>query len=471
MKTLILSFVLTFSFLNLAAQNISLHEAVLGGGLSVPANNGCITLGDIDGDGDPDAIVSGEDPSLKTTLYWNDGNGNFTAVATTLPSVRFGKLGLVDVDKDGDLDLFITGGTYSSLTDHADLYLNDGSGNFTMSPSMPFQTQSSGDFVFEDVDNDNDLDLLLSGYTNDPEQVHISLYLNNGYGVFTEAVGSPFNDVAASSIAFIDMENDGDQDVILTGRDANNNNLTTLYKNDGNGNFSPVSAAFDHLTSGTVSVADTDGDGDEDVFIYNSLYSNDGAGNFSLVANTPFHSSSLGTSDFADFDNDGDADLLIIGSIPMGSFNGFQSAIYENLGDNTFTESDILYRSNISGYAISSAIDDIDLDDDLDILTVGVPSNNFDVQKHINSTEVHINLDGTGITITAKPTEETFEIQGLSDNYTIKILDATEALVQTLDTYGNSMIVDTRNLPDGFYFLRVEDPNNSLLSVQTILKE
>ena len=289
-KTLVLSLSMFCIFTSMA-QNINFDESAQNS--LKQARNGSVALGDIDNDGDPDLIVIGQDGSPTSTLYTNDGSGNFTEVlGTSFKGLQFGNVGFADIDNDGDQDLLITGSDFAPNR-FANLYLNDGIGNFSLAPNTPFESQSEGDFVFQDVDNDNDLDLLMTGYTDVGTSFggHTTLYLNNGSGVFSEAAQT-FEDLKASSIAFFDMDNDGDDDVLIAGENDNDVYSANLYANDGTGSFSLFSnTAFTGFALGDITTADTDNDGDIDVHIcgqsnaskISELYLNDGTGNFSLL--------------------------------------------------------------------------------------------------------------------------------------------------------------------------------------------
>ena len=383
MKNIILSLLCCLSYTTLIAQNINL-EAVGPSHSFRYIERRSIALGDIDDDGDLDLIVKGRtisfetgDSELETILYVNDGNANFTEVLNTpFRGIQFGNSEFADIDNDGDLDLLITSSD-NAPNRYADLYFNDGIGNFTLDTDAGLQGQSSGDFAFEDIDNDGDLDLLMTGVIDIPfgspqSPQQVTLYLNDGSGNFLDSNES-FEALKGSSIAFFDMENDGDKDVIIAGEDINGNRITNLYANNSNGNFSLVSNAnFTGVFVGDIAVSDTDNDGDIDVYIsgqstngnVSELYLNDGTGNFSLLPNTPFQPTFVGTSDFADFDYDGDMDILITGAV-IGAES--TSNIYQNQGNNNF----VLVDSLEDAYSTSTAIGDLDGDSDLDVVVFG----------------------------------------------------------------------------------------------------
>ncbi len=168
---------------------------------------------DFDNDGDVDFYIAhcrqsyGPGDLRRTNvLFENNGNGTYTsnAAAHGMASndqdwtASFG-----DIDNDGDFDLFMTKHDVISR-----YYINDGSGNFTISPntiafgSMPMQAQ------YEDYDNDGFIDLFITG-DNDHR-----LYHNNGNGTFTDV--TPTNLNAGSnllSFASGDINHDGKIDI------------------------------------------------------------------------------------------------------------------------------------------------------------------------------------------------------------------------------------------------------------------
>ena len=141
------------------AQSINLQEDTTVNNL-YDSRQGSCAMADIDNDGDLDLIITGADAQLtnrKTTLYTNDGMGNFTEVIGTGLSnwSEGGKIAFADVDGDADQDLLITGRD-GSPTYYAHFYLNDGSGNFTADTTQPFEPSIGGNLEFADIDNDGD---------------------------------------------------------------------------------------------------------------------------------------------------------------------------------------------------------------------------------------------------------------------------------------------------------------------------
>lgn len=90
-------------------------------------------------------------------LWINDGSGNFTKTSVLADtSIQSQNVKAVDVDNDGDIDLYVCNTNTSS--DNFFL-INDGSGNFTK-VSEAVDTGNTQDAAFADLDNDGDMDLI-----------------------------------------------------------------------------------------------------------------------------------------------------------------------------------------------------------------------------------------------------------------------------------------------------------------------
>lgn len=339
--------------------------------------NGCLSFDDIDGDADDDLIVSG---SATAKLYQNDGNGVFAAISTSpFIGLNYGAVEFADVDDDGDLDAFMNGQGASGY--YSNLYLNDGNGGYTIDQANTFPGLANAAADFADIDNDGDDDLMMSGYGSGQLT---RLFTNNGTGLFTEVIGTPFPPVSSGAIQFNDVDGDGDQDVFMSGFTIFVGNVGQLWLNDGSGSFTlSTSTSFEGANNGNIAFADIDGDSDEDL-LYTGygelgrvahLYTNNGAGVFTLVA-SPFPGVQQGAIAFADIDNDQDMDLVIAGEV--GS-SVYAAELYENDGTGTFT----LVAGTPFEPTISSGLVFADIDNDLDqdLLTIGYSNTSSSMAK------------------------------------------------------------------------------------------
>jgi hypothetical protein len=482
MKINTLLILIVLSPITSIAQSIDFQEDTTVNNL-YDSRQGSCAMADIDNDGDLDLIITGADAQLtnrKTTLYSNDGLGNFTEIIGTGLSnwSEGGKIAFADVDGDTDQDLLITGRD-GSANYYVHFYLNDGSGNFTPDTTQPFEPSIGGNLEFADIDNDGDLDLFMTGRDNN-NLIFSKLYQNDGTGGFSEMTSTPFLSEGGSASAFFDMDNDNDLDLILAGKNNSNQKKTTLYENDGAGNFSLVSnTPFENVDFAAIAIDDSDNDSDLDVLINGEndsgvpicqLYLNDGTGAFNLLVGTPFIQTALGTVDFADFDNDNDMDVLVTGSVGGQTF---AAHIYENQGMNNFSLVDTLETLYLS----STALGDIDNDNDLDAIIIGIAQLSADIYKP----RVYENM------LTTLSTENTTDsyrenillypnpssgILNIRTNHTftpsIKIYNLIGELVFSEDNLSpNSQI--TLNQPPGIYMIVIKT-NRSTSTSKLIIK-
>ena len=286
-------------------------------------NSGCIELFDADNDGDLDAIMSGstENFSIVTALFINDGAGNFEdSNDQTFVGLEFSSCTTADVDNDGDIDILMNGN--AGVLPRTILYYNDGNGNFSMDTENTFIPADDGDASFVDVDGDGDEDLFVVGWDQNSFP-NSFLYINDGSGSFEQST-SRFDGILRGSILPGDFDNDGDMDVVLSGILGPNLHQTKLYLNDGSGKYAESTiATFPNIGNGDLSGSDVDLDGDIDILLSGNeansvisvtqLYINNGDGSFLLDDTETFDGFILGQTEFIDFNNDGDEDLFMTG--------------------------------------------------------------------------------------------------------------------------------------------------------------
>jgi len=236
-----------------------------------------IVCGDLDGDGYNDLIISGAmrtSPYFTTTILINQGvtGGNWNGMSVSgysadLPLLKNGSLTLGDVDGDGDLDLLLTG--VYSYTKQTFLFINngdpdsDGWDGFSDSGESITEMDSS-DAAFEDIDGDSDLDLIIAGSSTDFPYRTAEIWLNNGSGRFTEYVGTSLAPVSIANIVTGDPDKDGDIDIVVSGYESDAKYYTRFYYNDGTGSFSEENMGFTNIGDGEGRFFDADGDGDLD---------------------------------------------------------------------------------------------------------------------------------------------------------------------------------------------------------------
>ena len=341
--------------------------------------DGCLAWGDYDNDNDLDIVISGRDENgtAYTKLYRNDGNEVFTEVASIFTGVYRCSLMWGDYNNDGNIDLLLSG--YTNTDRITKVYKNNGNGTFTELNSN-FVGVQDGSSIWGDFNNDGLSDILITGL--DATTSITKLYKNNGDETFTE-VNANFANVRNSSAAWGDFNNDSYIDLLLSGINGSDR-FSILYRNNKNGTFTDVNAGFTGVDNSNSAFADINNDGFLDVLLTGNsstpdnsfLYKNNGDNTFTLL-NVGIVGLHNGTAVWGDYNNDGFIDLLIAGSIfENGNPAVVKTLLFENNGDETFTE----IRPGIDDLTFADAAwGDYDKDGDLDLFIIGAqnPSSPF----------------------------------------------------------------------------------------------
>ena len=375
-----------------------------------PVRLGGAALADYDQDGDYDLLLTGalgsfENPAPITQLYRNDGDteilienaiGQMVEVpavdfvdainigTTLLPPVWQSAASWADYDRDGDLDLAISG-----LRANGELFLGIFSytgvdllflGPYTL-PGL-----RSGDLDWGDADNDGDLDLAACGLDVNDDPV-LTIYVNgDNVGTGFQARNSQLVGVAHCTLEWGDYDVDADLDLLVTGIEADGSVVTRIYRNDGGGAFTPRDYQLKGLLYATGTWGDYDADGDLDVLVSGArlsphllegeikVYRNDRT-SFSDV--TEFLEGSFendetlgryqGSAAWGDFDNSGYFDFLVTGAKTPLSAETFQ-LYFSDRGRRFVKSGPDRYDGGLFGDA---AWADYDLDQDLDAIVVG----------------------------------------------------------------------------------------------------
>jgi len=287
--------VLTVNVTDAAGNSLSTEEglsSVTGSGdpfNGINASNFSIPVFvDIDNDGDMDAFVGEFGGTVN--FFRNDGtaaNPNFTGALGSenpLNGVDVGTYAVpafVDIDGDGDLDVFI-----GEQDGNLNFFRNDGTAsnpdlNAVTGAGNPFNgvdIGSNASPVFVDIDNDGDMDAFIGEYGGT-----LRFYRNDGSEtapnfVSVTGAGNPFNGVDIGFVpttAFVDFDNDGDLDAFL----GEGYGTMFFFRNQGSAdaaNFSRVNGTenpFNGLDFGFDAApffVDIDGDGDMDAFVGHS---------------------------------------------------------------------------------------------------------------------------------------------------------------------------------------------------------
>ncbi len=214
-----------------------------------------LVAGDFDGDGDLDVAASNLfDESVS--LLFNLGGGTF-APHQEFSVERFPRqLAAGDVDGDGDLDLITTHSGFG-VVNGTNVWLNDGSGTFTLGSSYQEPTAVGG-LELEDLDQDGDLDIIQ--VFSQSLSTGFRVLPNDGQGNFGSPVTVPSN-AGSNDLLCMDLDGDGDKDIVLVGSSA-----LEVFENLGGLSFGtalPTPAEGEALTN--VAAGDLDLDGQLDL--------------------------------------------------------------------------------------------------------------------------------------------------------------------------------------------------------------
>ena len=187
-------------------------------------------------------------------------------------------------------------------------------------------SESTSNWV--DYDDDGDLDVMVTGefYTSNGHYVKTKFYRNERHNRFKE-VFSPVANVYRGDFSWADYNLDGKPDLFVIGEETSGKYMAKLYKNSNRTQqFIPVSTTIPGVVDGSVDWGDYDGDGDPDLLItgettkglISSIYKNNRNNKFVKVK-SGFPGLHFGTGKFADYDNDGDLDVILSGSDSEGN--------------------------------------------------------------------------------------------------------------------------------------------------------
>lgn len=277
-----------------------------------------IALGDLDKDGDLDALVGNY--GKANTVWLNDGTGVYTDSGQSLGNSLTTAVALGDLDGDEDLDLFEGNNRQGNK-----VWLNDGTGKFTDSG------QSLGNFfttaiALADLDGNQTLDVF-EGNAGQPNRI----WLNNGSGIFTDS-GQTLGNSFTKAVALGDLNGDNNIDAFI----GNAGQPNQVWLNQGGGVFIDSQQALGNAVTVAVALGDLNGDKHLDVFVGNAgqpseVWLNDGSGKYTntqqKLGNSLTQSVALG-----DLDNDQDVDAFLANKLQPNK-------VWLNDGSGKFTDS------------------------------------------------------------------------------------------------------------------------------------
>ncbi len=266
-----------------------------------------------------------------------------------------------DLNDDGAPDLVVS----NAFADNISVFLNDGSGVFSAAVNyavgdLPRAVEAA------DFDKDGDLDLVVANLST----ANVSVLLNDGAGGFSAAVN-----YAAGGGAWltrsIDLNSDGKLDIAVMNQ---NSSTVTILRGDGAGTF----VAGGNYATGTwphdLIAFDADGDSDIDLLTANlvgntlTLLSNNGAGTFT----TSSIAAAAGPLEITRTDVDGDGEL----DLAVENLNSNNISLFIANGDGTF-QPRVDYAAGLNAHRLQAA--DLDGDDDVDFAVANYGDDNVSI--------------------------------------------------------------------------------------------
>ena len=272
-------------------------------------------------------------------------------------------------------------------------------------------------------------------------------YGNNGNQRFTENIIS-VNADGANSVYALDLDGDGDQDVLSA---SENDDKIAWYENDGNQEFTEHIISVNADGARSVYALDLDGDGDQDVLSASenddkiAWYENDG--NQEFTEHIISVNADGARSVYAlDLDNDNNPDIIV----GAGSLNSSKIIWYKNNGDKTFTEYIISTDANQTESVFAL---DLDGDRDYDVLSASFNDNkiawyeNLSISGDNNPPRVKQPLEDTLVFACNLPNTLNYDLSTVfedpdQDIITLSIVENTNPELVSLQLMGDLLQVD-----------------------------
>lgn len=237
----------------------------------IPVYCGSVDWGDYNNNGRYDLVISGDWAwgDRVTEVYQNLMNDSFEIPEEINLAGAGGELAMgssatywADYNNDGKLDVFVGG--FSIGGGVAKLYRNEGNNSFVEEEGFVCDPINVCAAAWGDYDADGNLDLILSGHYNG---VYVTkLYRNLGNGVFFEIENLNVPGVIHGSLAWGDYDLDGDLDLLITGN-TGSEFISKIYENQNGVFIEDVINQLPGVHKGSGKWVDYDNDGDLDIII------------------------------------------------------------------------------------------------------------------------------------------------------------------------------------------------------------
>ena len=299
-----------------------------------------VVIADVNGDGKPDIIVANSCTSRSVCsastigVLLGNGDGTFRTAVSYRSGTNTVSIAVGDINGDGKPDIVLS---YLGADDNGGVGVMLGKGNGTFGSMVKFGSGGLNQVsvAIADVNQDGKPDILVTNLCGTDVGINcvsgtVGVLLGNGDGTFQAAVVYNTGGIQAYSVAVGDMNKDGKPDLVVENifasqTDTTNGTIGVLLGN-GDGTFqsvisSPTVSEVSQIAGTKLALADFDGDGKLDAAAGGShtLVLGNGDGTFQAPIQIPGGGPAIAVGDF---NHDGSPDLAVNGVTVLLNLSG-----------------------------------------------------------------------------------------------------------------------------------------------------
>jgi len=324
--------------------------------------SGAVAHADYNNDGKTDVLINGYDGKTRIIkLFKNEGSNYFAEQSgTVFNSLNAGNSSWADCNNDGYLDLLINGG--NNTGSFCELYLNNGDGTFSKKGDLNIKGTYYGNSGWLDYNNDGEMDIVITGYNTIDRWMFLHFYAGDGKGNFTRETGIQMPGVNTGHISWADIDNDTDLDFVITGYDGGAR-ISKIYINQSTNKntapYKPLNPVITETAEGMLLSweAATDIETNPQALTYNITVS-DSSGNFADTYHfSPMADLLTGKRLVVEPGNVFLNKTFTIKKLPKGNYRFMVQAIDNSYAGGEFAVSDLYQYNGYTGLNIKDSFD------------------------------------------------------------------------------------------------------------------